>query len=130
MLVLLLGALGGLVATVMAASTGEDATSDTTPAFVDRLIPTSGSEVLRQATVGVDLANGYDAVLVINGVEVRSAEDGLIRDPGSGLIQFTPGPGRPVESLQPERNCVTALVWKVTEGEGAAVPVSWCFDAS
>jgi hypothetical protein len=127
---LLLGAVAGLVVTVMLATTGDDATSDSTPEFVDRLIPPSGSEVLRQATVGIDVANGYDASLIINGTEIRSAEDGLVTDLGSGLIQFTPGAGKPIESLEPEQNCVTALVWRTTEGERSAVPVSWCFNAA
>jgi hypothetical protein len=130
MILLLLGALAGLVVTVTLATTGNDATSDATPDFVDRLVPASGSEVLRQASVGIDVANGYDATLIINGEEIRTAEDGLIKDGGSGLITFTPGEGRPVESLQSERNCVTALVWKTTDGEQSAVPVSWCFNAA
>jgi len=128
--VLLLGAVAGLVFTVKAATTGNDATSSSKPAFVDRLIPESGSEVLRQSGVGIDVAAGYDAYLIVNGTEIRSAEDGLVKDLGTGLIQFTPGPGKPVEALNPEKNCALALVWKQAEGEKSAQPVSWCFNAS
>ena len=128
--VLLVGALVGLVLTVRLATTGNDSTSESLPEFVDRLIPASGSEVLRQAGVGIDVAAGYDASLIINGTEIRTAEDGLVKDLGTGLIQFVPGPGKPVEALNPEKNCALALVWKQSEGEDTAQPVSWCFTAS
>ena len=130
MVVLVLGALFGLVLTVKNATTGNDATSESKPDYVDRLIPASGSEVLRQAAVGVDVAAGYDAYLIINGTTVRSPKDGLSKDLGTGLIQYTPGPGRPVEELNAEKNCVLAMVWKQAEGEKTAKPVSWCFTAS
>jgi hypothetical protein len=128
--VLLVGALVGLVFTVKAATTGNDSTSSSKPEFVDRLIPESGSEVLRQSGVGIDVAAGYDAYLIINGKEIRTAKDGLVKDLGTGLLQFTPGPGKPVEALDAERNCALALVWKQSEGEKTAKPVSWCFTAS
>ncbi|MBU6216585.1 MAG: hypothetical protein KGR17_08265, partial [Acidobacteria bacterium] len=109
---LLLVGLAGLVATVVLATTGNDSTSSATPDSIDRLIPASGAEVLTQSTVGVDLANGYDAYLIINGVEIRTAEDGLSKDLGTGRVEFTPGSGKPIESLQPEQNCVVAIVWR------------------
>ncbi len=80
--------------------------------------------------MGIDVAAGYDAYLIINGTEIRTAEDGLVKDLGTGLIQFVPGPGKPVEALDPEKNCALALVWKQSEGEDTAQPVSWCFTAS
>jgi hypothetical protein len=128
--VLLVGALVGLVLTVKAATTGNDRTSESKPNYVDRLIPASGSEVLRQAGVGIDLAAGYDGYLIINGKEIRTAKDGLVKDLGTGLIQYVPGPGKPVEELNPEKNCALALVWKQSDGEKTAQPVSWCFTAS
>ena len=117
---MVLGALIGLVLTFQAATTGNDRTSESKPEFVDRLIPESGAEVLRQSGVGIDVAAGYDAYLIINGTEIRTAEDGLIKDLGTGLIQFIPGEGRPVTALNPERNCALAMVWKQSEGEKTA----------
>lgn len=130
MLLLVLGALAGLVLTARAAVTGSDPTSDALPDAVERLIPAPDSEVLAQSRVGIDLADGHDAYLVLNGTEIRSAEDGLIRDLGTGLVEFQPRPGAVVEALNPERNCITAVVWKQSEGQRAAKPVSWCFDAA
>ncbi len=67
MAVLVIGALAGIVVAVMVASTGGDRTSETLPDYVDRLIPASGSEILSQATIGIDIAAGYDAYLIVDG---------------------------------------------------------------
>lgn len=130
MLLLLCGAVVGLVVTVGLATTGDDNTSSAKPDGVESLIPPSGAEVLRQAAVGLNLADGYDAYLIVNGTEIRSREDGLVKDLGTGLVEFVPGPGRPVEELEPERNCVIAMVWKRTDGPDTAQPASWCFTAA
>lgn len=128
--VLIVGALVGIFVTGRMAITGGDETSGALPDSVDRLIPASGSEVLRQSQVGIDVADGYDAYLQINGVDVRTAEDGLIKDLGTGLILFQPGPGRPVEELEANQNCVVAFVYDQLEGPNSATPVSWCFQAT
>lgn len=130
MAVLVLGAISGLVVTFMLASTGGDKTSEVLPDSVERLIPTSGSQILRQATVGLDVAEGYDAYLIVDGKEIKTGDDGLIRQTGTGLVQFTPGEGRPVTELPTGHNCMTAMVWKSTEGQKTAVPVNWCFDVT
>ncbi len=130
MAVLIVGALVGIVFTVRNAATGNDATSESKPAYVDRLIPASGSDVLRQASVGIDVAAGYDGYLIVNNKVIRTAADGLVKDLGTGLIQFTPAPGRKVEQLEAQQNCVQAMVWKQSEGEKTAKPVVWCFNAT
>jgi len=129
-IVLIIGAFAGIFFTGRMAITGDDQTSDALPDSVDRLIPASGSEVLRQSQVGIDVADGFDAYLQINGVEIRSAEDGLIKDLGTGLILFQPGPDRPVETLNTNQNCVVAFVFDPIEGPSAAQAVSWCFEAT
>ncbi len=130
LILVVLIAMAGLVFTVSLATTGNDNTSAALPDSVDRLIPGSGDEVLAQSPLGVDLANGYDAFLIVNGVEIKTQEDGLSKNLGLGLVQFQPGPGKPIESLNPEQNCVVAMVWQQSEGEEAAEPVSWCFSAA
>lgn len=127
MAVLVVGALAGIVVSVMVASTGGDRTSEVLPESVERLIPTSGSEILSQATVGIDLKEGYSAYLIVDGKEIRTPGDGLITQTGTGLVQFTPGEGRPVTGLTSGRNCMTAMVWKSTEPPQTAKPVNWCF---
>jgi hypothetical protein len=126
---LLVGVVVGIAITGRMAVTGTGSTSDALPDSVERLIPASGAQALRQAQVGIDVADGYDAYLQINGVTIKTAEDGLIKD-GTGLVQFQPGPDRPIESLNQGQNCVTAFVWKQRDGEATAEPVAWCFNAT
>lgn len=128
--VLVAGALTGLVLTARAAVTGSDPTSDALPDSVLQLIPAPDSEVLTQSQVGIKVQPGYDGYLVINGTEVRTSEEGLRKDLGSGMIDFQPGPSTVVPSLNPERNCVTAVIWKQSEGPKASRPVPWCFNAA
>lgn len=130
MALLVLVAVAGIVSAVMVASTGGDRASETLPESVERLIPASGSEILAQSTVGIDVAQGYDAYLIVDGNEIREGTDGLVRQTGTGLVQFTPGEGRPVTELPSGRNCMTAMVWKATDGQNTAKPVNWCFDVT
>ena len=117
--------------------TGSDNVSTSLPDSVERLIPTSGSEVLKQSEVGVDLALGYDAYLIINGVEIRDVSsrdngDGLTRvlTPDGYTVTYVPGPGKRVEQLEPELNQITAMVWRQESGPETAVPVFWTFNAA
>ena len=128
--VLVVGALAGLFFTARAAVTGDNSTSLALPDSVDRLIPDSGDEVLAQSAVGVDLATGFDAYLIVNGTEIRTEADGLTKDLGLGLVTFQPGESTPIGSLLPEKNCVIAMVWAQSDGEEAAEPVNWCFGAA
>jgi hypothetical protein len=125
--VLILGSIVGIVFTVRAAQTGTE--NESLPDTVERTIPVAGGEVPRQSLVGIELADRHDAYLVINGVTVRDAADGLIKDLGTGLVQFQPAPGLPVESLESGQNCVVAYVWDQIEDVSTAQPVSWCFTA-
>lgn len=129
-LVIVAGACIGLFFTVQAAVTGDNNTSSALPDSVDRLIPASGDEVLAQAPVGVDLAVGYDAYLIVNGTEIRDEGDGLSKDLGLGRVIFQPGSGTPVDSLNAEKNCVIAMVWAQADGPETASPVTWCFTAA
>ena len=115
--------------------TGPDQASLSKPEYVERLIPDSGSEVLRQSTVGIDLKEGYDAYLVINGTAIRndaSGEDpdGLQKAPSLGTVEYAPGPGRRIESLASPTQCVDAWVWKKLDGEATAKQVNWCFQVT
>lgn len=129
-LVAIVGSLVGLFFTGRAAQTGLGAASGSLPNNVDRLIPASGAEVPRQSQVGIDVADGFDAYLVINGVEIRNEDEGLIRDLGTGVVLFQPGEGKVVEGLNGGRNCVVAMVWDQLDGPSAADSVSWCFEAT
>lgn len=127
---------GLLIWVVQSAVTGDENTSESKPAFVERLIPESGSQVLAQTTVGIDLSVDYDATLTINGVTVDTVVDriegnGLHKVPELGLVEFQPGPGKIIESLRKgERNNVIALVWKRSDSQATAQPVAWTFNVT
>ncbi len=49
--------------------------------------------------------------------------------PEIGLIEFTPGPDKAVEELVSGENCVTAIIWRVSDGRGVDDrTIPWCFD--
>lgn len=115
--------------------TGPDQASLSKPEYVERLIPASGTEVLRQSTIGVDLKEGYDAYLVVNGVTIDNVaneddDDGLRKAPSLGTVEYVPGPGHRIKELQSPRQCVDAWVWKKLDGPTTATQVNWCFEVT
>lgn len=129
--VLVVGALAALYAAVRTTDTADDdpVTVSGRPDVVERLIPSEGDEVIRQAELGIDLAPGYEGTLEVNGVEIADAE--LRRVPQQNQVFFTPGDGKAVEALRAGPNCARALVWKSSQGRGTANDKSftWCFEA-
>lgn len=135
---LIVALIAGMVAifayVVDNAVTGPDSVSLSNPESVERLIPASGAEVLSQSTVGIDLADGYDAYLVINGQRItnlatRDNLDGLIKD-GLGRVEYDPAPGKRVEQLDSPRQCVDAWIYRSIDGPESATQLNWCFDVS
>jgi hypothetical protein len=94
--------------------------------MVENLIPRRNSQVPQQSTVGIDLATGWTGVLQVNGVEIP--QDQLQVTPQIGLVEFTPGPGKEVEHYRTGQNCVTAVIWQISDGRGVADRnINWCF---
>jgi hypothetical protein len=126
-LALAIGAFVGAYLTIT--DSGEDPvlSSGGQDEYVEALIPSRDSQVPQQSRVGIDLVTGWTGVLVVNGTEVP--EDELNVTPELGLVEFVPADGRTVEQLEGGRNCVTAIVWPLSEGraEGAR-NVQWCFE--
>jgi hypothetical protein len=109
------------------ADTGDEALSGDDAQVVERLIPALNSQVPQQSDVGIQLVVGWSGTLAINGVEIP--EDELVTTPEIGLIMFTPGEGKTVEQLQAGQNCVTAVIWPLSEGRGPGDrPITWCFE--
>lgn len=96
-------------------------------AVVENLLPARNDQVPQQSNVGIDLVTGWEGTLVIGGVEIP--EDELQITPEIGLVEFTPGEGRAVEQLDPGRNCVSAIIWRVADGRGVDDrTIPWCFE--
>jgi hypothetical protein len=93
---------------------------------VEDLIPRRDAQVPQQSTVGIDLVVGWAGTLVVNGVEIP--EDELRVTSQIGLIEYTPGEGNTVEALQTGQNCVTAIIWRISDGRGVNDrTIPWCF---
>ncbi len=129
----------------LAGTTGRDALGypdailDISPAPNDR-------QVLSQTEISVDLADGYEAVLVLDGAEIPTtpladvagglAEPGqqielpptAIYDQGNSLIRFTPSDGAVIESYSVGRHDVTVIFWEIEKGRATARSYSWTFE--
>ena len=82
--------------------------------IVEQRIPAPNSQVPQQQTVGIDLLSGWEGTLELNDVEIPM--DQLKLTPELAKIEFTPGDGKVVEELRAGLNCVTAIVWPISEG--------------
>lgn len=93
---------------------------------VEQLVPSNGASELRQSELGIDLAPGYEAILVVNGTQIPTQD--LRQVPAQAQVWFTPGPGKAIEELPAGETCVVALVWRTADGRGPGDQnVRWCF---
>ena len=130
---------------LLSATTGRDslgypdAIVDISPAPNDR-------QVLSQTEISVDLEDGYEATLVLDGIELPTtrledvtgvlAEPGqqielpptAIYDQGNSLIRFEPTDGAPIEKYSVGEHQVTVVFWKIEDGRGTARSYSWSFE--
>jgi hypothetical protein len=114
---------------------------------LERLYPAPGDLVLRQSTVGVDLAFGYRGYLVIDGQQIptyditadEAAQAGSTVnqtydarfDRNSGTLLFTPTLGATVEKFAPGPHRITVVYWRAaieTPEQGRSY--SWEFKVS
>jgi hypothetical protein len=98
------------------------------PDVVEHVLPRDGVEALQQSEIGIDLATGYEGGLSLNGIPIPTTE--LRIEPAQNQVFFAPGSGRTFEALPSGKNCVTATVWKSSDGPGTPADLSfqWCFD--
>ena len=96
-------------------------------AVVENLIPRRNAQVPQQSSVGIDVVTGWEGTLVVDGIEIP--RDQLVLTPEIGLIEFTPAPGTAVEELDPGQNCVSAIIWRISDGRGVDDrTIPWCFE--
>lgn len=121
-----------LVAGLLATDTGDgDAVLvNGRPDVVELVIPADGAHVLHQTEIGIDLAAGYEGAIGLNGTPIPTDELRIV--PEQNQVFFLPGPDKVFEALPTGRNCVTALVWKSSDGQGGGTDLSfrWCFDVT
>jgi hypothetical protein len=124
--------------------TGDEVTH--LPAAIERISPVPDAvQVLAQSQVVVDLAEGFEGRMTVDGVEfpTQRMEDltndnvepgtqveippGVVLEPGNDTLTFTPGPGIDVEKFDDGVHRVTVIYWPTERGEGAARSYSWSF---
>jgi hypothetical protein len=103
----------------------EHNTTDLDGGNIEQLIPAPGSKILRQETIGIDLAAGFDGTLTVNGTLIP--DDQLTKVPSLNQIAFTPGSGKAVQELQAGQNCVIATYWLTATGPSQSSTMPWCF---
>jgi hypothetical protein len=132
---------------VRSAETGRDA--QRLPDVIESINPGPGDEVLRQSQVFVDLVEGYNAELIIDGITLEttrldelSAEANAkpgsqvnipptaIYDPGNFTISFLPQDGAAIEGFEQGDHRATVVYWKVTDDKSKSKSFSWEFAAN
>ncbi len=125
--------------------TGDDVSE--LPDAIERIAPVPDAvQVLAQSQVVVDLDEGYEGRLRIDGVDfptmrmeeltnddVEPGEQveippGVVFEPGNDTLTFTPGPGIEIESFDEGAHQVTVVYWPVERGEAAARSYTWTFN--
>ena len=103
-----------------------------TDAAVQALTPENDApNVLRQSTIGIDLKPGWDADLIINGVDIPQDEERNVE--ALNQVFFTPGEGKAIGQLRAGLVQVTAIIWRPIEGqtrEHGSRSVRWSFHVS
>jgi len=118
------------------------ATQDTRPSgksgptrdpAIEAIFPTDGSDILRQAEAGIDLAEGYRASLSANGVAIPADQiTGVDQDgqPSLARYSFSPADGKVIETWRTGQNCMTATYWPADSGPGLSTTYTWCWTAA
>ena len=127
--------------------TGRDATN--LPDAIENISPGQGERVLRQSQIIVDVVEGYEATMFIDGIELPTTRlDELVTsgtapapgaqidlpptaiyDPGNFTISFTPQQGAPIESFSQGEHTATVTYWKIEDGPTKGRSFKWTFDA-
>ena len=117
------------------------------PQSIERMSPADGDRVLRQAQIIVDFAEGYEASINIDGIELPVTRlDELtssgaqpapgaqvelpataVFDPGNNVISFLPQPGALIETFAQGEHVATVRYWKILDGPTKSRTYQWRF---
>jgi hypothetical protein len=130
------------------ALTGDDGIDR--PEAIESVQPVENAvQVLQQERVVVDLQAGYEARLVIDGIELPTTVIGqsdvdpfeqpapgqqvelpttAVFDPGNSVISFQPVEGAPIESFTEGLHEVQVVFWRIEDGPEQARSYRWEFN--
>ncbi len=120
------------------------------PDAIENIDPIRGAtQVPQQTRVFVDLLNGYEATMFIDGVELEVfsldgevdqqppalggdqqeviVPPGAIYEPGNNTLTFTPGPSQSIEAFGTGMHTVTIRYWLTDDGPGRFRTFNWTF---
>jgi hypothetical protein len=116
------------------------------PSQIERIEPVTGAtQTPAQTSVIVDLAAGYEGVLVIDGLELETVNITELRDkttpgqqvtlppttvyePGNATLTFDPSPDSTITTFTQGRHVIQVIFWETVEGRGSARSYSWSFE--
>jgi hypothetical protein len=138
-------ALVAIIWGVTSANTGSDGVDR--PDVIEDLAPVENAQqAFQQEQVLVDLEFGYEAVLIIDGVELEVARIGefsvspedagqqvsipptAVFDPGNSIITFRPSDDAAITSFSEGRHQAQVVYWKIEEGRANASSYRWSFE--
>jgi hypothetical protein len=132
---------------VGSAITGQDGIDR--PTAIEDLSPVENAQqVVQQEQIVVNLQFGYEAALVIDGIELPTSRLGEFRgdltpqagqqisipptavfDPGNSRIEFRPSDDALITSYTEGRHQVQVIYWRIEDGrENGAASYRWAFD--
>ncbi|HSL74075.1 MAG TPA: hypothetical protein VK853_06395 [Ilumatobacteraceae bacterium] len=133
---------------VTTAMTGTDGVDR--PEAIESVQPVENAiQVLQQDQIIVDLEAGYEARLVVDGIELPTTIIGqsdidpnvqaapgqqvdlpttAVFDPGNAIISFQPVEGALIESFSQGEHEVTVFFWRIEEGPDQARAYTWTFN--
>jgi hypothetical protein len=108
--------------------------------------PPDAVQVLSQTNVVVDLAEGYEGRLTIDGIEFATQRladfsnpnvepgtqvdipAGVLFEPGNDTLTFTPGPDIEITTFAEGNHTVRVVYWRSLDGEGKPRSYTWTFN--
>lgn len=125
--------------------TGDDVTK--LPTAIESISPPPDAvQVLAQSNVVVDLDEGYEGRLTVDGIDfpTRTLEEfssanvepgtqvdipaGVLFEPGNDTLTFTPGPDIEITRFGEGTHTVRVEYWRATVGEQEARSYTWTFN--
>ncbi len=132
---------------VMSAVTGSDGIDR--PDAIEDLAPVENAQqAFQQEQIMVDLQFGYEAALVVDGIELPTSRLGefsgdltpdnagaqvstpptAVFDPGNSIITFRPSDDALIASFSEGRHAVQVIYWKTEDGRENARSYRWSFN--
>jgi len=113
------------------------------PLAIESISPVENAvQVLQQERIAVDFEFGYEAVLIVDDIELETTNIGRLEaqpgeqlalpptaifDPGNAVISFVPNENAAITELTQGRHTVRVVYWRLDEGRENAKSYSWTF---